>query len=158
MASIDTLFDAIRTAIPTYSGFTTKKEVPNPYSLEDNSQNYLEDSWGLVIGSGARSGKDTNAFKDFRVSTERSINVVLCRAVYDVHNISNAVNTQVKNLLLDAKTIRDNFLSSSKFGVLKGGEEIVYIGDNGVNFINNEKFKLIYTQIDFTFEILETLT
>lgn len=157
MSSIDNVFDAIRAAIPTYTGFSTKKEIPNTYALEDNPINYLEDSWGLLIGSGTRSSKDVLAVQDFRVSTERPISVILSRSVYEVHTISSEINTQVKNLLLDAKTIRNNFLSSSKFGVLKGGEEIVYTGDSGVNFISGDKFKIIYTQIDFTFEILETI-
>lgn len=157
MSSIDEVFDAIRAAIPTYSGFSTKFEIPNPYSLESNPNNYMEDSWGLIVGAGTRSPKENVAVMDYRLSTERPISVVLSRAVYEVHDFDKQINEEVKNMLLDAKTIRDNFLSLSKFGVLKGGEEIVYVGDSGVNFINADKFNLIYTQIDFEIEIVETI-
>lgn len=149
MASLDNVYDAIRSAIPTYTGFSTKQEIENPYSLEDNPNQFLTDSWGVILESGAKSDKDS-IVESYIMTTDRAISVVLSRAVYNM-------NTDVKNLLLDTKTIRNNFLSQSKFGILRGGEEIVYIGDNGVNFINNEKFKFIYTKIDFTFEIIETI-
>ena len=154
---IDSVIDAVRAAIPTYSGFTTKLEIPNPYSLADNPVQYMEDSWGIIIGAGTRSGKENPSVMDYSLSTERAISVILCRSVYEIHTIDRKINEETKNLLLNAKTIRDNFLSLSKFGVMRGGEEIVYIGDNGVNFISTDKFNLIYTQIDFEFEIVETI-
>lgn len=157
MASIDSVYNALRTAIPAYTGFTTKKEIPNPYDLEGNPDQYLEDSWGLIMGAGSRSDKDVVALQDYTLTTNRPISIILTRRVYDVHNLGLAVSDEVNNLLLDAKTIRNNFLDLSKFGVLRGGEEIIYIGDTGVNFINTEKLKLISTQIDFEFEIVEKI-
>lgn len=157
MASIDSVIDAIRAAIPTYSGFSTKKEILNAYSLADNPNKFLEDAWGIVIASGSRAENDNPVIENI-VTTVRDIGVVLCRPVYDVHNIGLQVNEQVANLLTDAKTIRDNFLLTSKFGVLRSGESIEYLGDSGVNFLDSgDGFKFIYTQIDFTFEIIETI-
>lgn len=157
MASIGNLVDAIRAAIPTYSGFTSKQEIPNPYSLEDNSETFLEDSWGLLIGSGTRAEADTLAIKYQSVGTVRSIGVILSRVVYDIDGQCGNVTTEVKSLLADAKTIRDNFLSLTKFGVLKGGEDITYDGDSGVEFTIADKARVIHTQIDFTFEIVENI-
>jgi hypothetical protein len=155
--SIGSVIDAIRVAIPGYSNFSTKLEIPNPYSLEDNPINYMDDSWGLIVGSGTRGSKEELAIMDYVVTTNRPVSVILSRKVYEIHTIDKAINEEVKNLFIDANTIRNNFLSLSKFGVLKGGEEITYIGDTGVNFINGDKFNLIYTQIDFEFEIVETI-
>ena len=116
----------------------------------------MGDSWGLIIGGGSRSGKD-NLTEHNQVSTVRSIGVVLTRAVYDLHGSGQEIENQIQNLLLDAVTVRGNFLADSKFGVLKGGEEVIYDGDTGVSFVNSEKEKFISTQIDFTFEIIEQI-
>lgn len=156
MASIDSLYDAIRAAIPTYSRFVSKKEIPNAYSLEDNASTYLEDSWGIIIGAGVRSEVDTPII-DCQVTTVRTISIVITRSVYDVHNVGVEVNEVAKELLLDARELRGNFLDLGKFGVLQGGEEIIYVGDNGVEFVQGDKFNLISTQLDFTFELIETI-
>ena len=157
MSSLDSLIDAIRTDIPTYDGFSTKKEVLNSYSVEDNPSTFLDDSWGLVVGESSRAGSDESVINNY-VTSERSIGVVLCRPVYDVHGIGLQVNEEVKSMFADAVTIRDNFLDAAKFGVLLSGEDISYNGDSGVNFIaSNEGFKFIHTQINFTFDIIETI-
>ena len=154
---IDTIIAAIRTEIPTYVGFETKQELLNAYSVADNPDTFLHKSWGVVVGAGGRASNDSLVENRF-VTTERPISVVLCRHVYDVHGIGLQVNEEVKSLFLDARTIRDNFLKLSKFGELKGGERIDYIGDSGVNFLEVDNgFKFIYTQIDFNFEIIETI-
>lgn len=156
MASIDKVFDAIRAAIPTYNNFTNKKEIGNPYNLKDNPKTMLSDSWGISILSGSRSVKDEPVI-NYSVSTERGIKVTLCREVFNVNGIGLEVNNQSKNLLLDATTLRDNFLDLKKFGILESGEEIVYLGDNGVNLLNGDDGKFIFTEIDFTFEIIENI-
>lgn len=156
MASIDNIFDAIRAAIPTYTGFANKTEILNPYSLEDNPETVLENGWGIIIGDGPRSDKDSPV-EVYSVSTVRSIGVVLARSVYDINGQCGNLNNEVKSLLLDAKTIRNNFLLDSKFGVLKNGEEIAYLGDNGVEFTLGDKIRVISTQIDFTFETVENI-
>jgi len=157
VASIDSVIDTIRTAIPTYSGFSTKAEILNPYSLEDNPDSFLTDSWGLLIGSGTRSAKD-ELLINYEATTIRNVSVILCRAVYDVRGVGKQVNEQSKTLLADCAIVRDNFLGSNRFGLLKSGEEITYVGDSGINFLGGNEAKFIYTQIDFTFEIIEQLT
>lgn len=156
MASIDSLYDTLRTTIATYSRFSGKKEIVNPYSLEDNASTFMDNSWGLVIGSGVRSDRD-NPVIDYSVTTVRSVSVVITRAVYDVHGIGIEVNETAKDLLLDAEELRDNFLNLSKFGVLKEGEQVAYEGDTGVNFVQGDKFTIINTQVDFTFEMVQTI-
>ena len=83
MASIDNLYDAIRAAIPTYTGFSTKSEIGNPYSLKDNTKPMLKDSWGLAMLPGIRSDKDTPVI-DYNVTTSRGIKVILSRDVYNI--------------------------------------------------------------------------
>ena len=157
MSSLDNVIAAIRVAIPTYAGFDTKQELLNAYSVVDNPDTFLNNSWGLIVGSGGRASSDSLVDNHF-ITTERPISVVLCRHVYDVHGIGLQINEEVKSLFMDAKTVRDNFLNLSKFGELKSGEEIDYVGDSGVNFLEIDSgFKFIYTQIDFTFEIIETI-
>jgi hypothetical protein len=148
---------SIKSTIPTYTGFSTKKEILNPYSLENNPSKFLEDAWGLSVGPGTRAENDSPV-REYYVTTLRDIGVVLCRPVYDVHNIGLALDDEQRTLLFDAATIRDNFLDLAKFGVLKTGENVEYVGDSGINFLEiDDGFKFIYTQIDFTFEIIETI-
>jgi len=157
MSSINSIIDALREQIPTYSGFSTKKEMLNAYSIEDNPSTFLNDAWGIVILSGDRAESDSPVYNNI-VTTQRGIGVVLCRPVYDVHGIGLQVNEEVKNLLTDAETIRNNFLSVYKFGVLLGGENVIYSGDDGVNFLQKEDgYKYIYTQVNFIFDTIETI-
>lgn len=157
MSYLSNLIDSIRLTIPTYDGFADKKEILNAYSIEDNPCKFLEDAWGLAIATGSRSASDIPVNEHF-VTTERGIGVVLCRPVYDVHGIGLQLNEEVKELLDDAETIRDNFLNLDKFGVLRNGENVIYEGDSGVNFLNTtDGYKFIYTQLDFTFDIIETI-
>ena len=156
MASLGEVLDAVRAAIPTYTGFSAKSEIPNPYSIADNAQIYLDDGWGVIVQDGSRSAKDSPV-ESRTVSTERNIGVVLSRVVYDIDGQCGNVNVEAKSLFDDAATIRNNFLLDAKFGVLLGGEEIAYIGDSGVTFSISDKIKIISTQIDFTFEIVELI-
>lgn len=157
MSSLSSIIDALRSTIPTYSGFDSKKEILNAYSIEDNPSKFLEDAWGLVVGTGVRAVSDDPVIHNY-VTTVRAIGVVLCRPVYDVHGIGLQVSEQVKALYDDAIIIRDNFLDLGKFGVLKNGESIGYEGDTGVNFLaSDDGFKYVYTQVDFNFEIIETI-
>lgn len=157
MASLDDVINVIRSAIPTYAGFADKSEILNTYSLEDNPSKFMENAWGIRIGSGSRAASDEPVIDEW-VSTERSITVVISRAIYDVRGIGLQANEQAKALLADARTIRDNFLGSSKFGVLKSGEQITYLGDSGINFLGGTEGKFIFTEIDFNLEIIEQLT
>jgi hypothetical protein len=153
MAAINTLIDTLRATIPTYSRFIAKTEIGNPYSIEDNNEIFLKNGWGLAIGEGSNSDLST----DYSLSTERSIGVVLSRRVLDVHNKGLQINEISKELLLDATELRDNFMDLSKFGVLLGGENILYGGDSGINFIGSDKFNFIWTELSFVFEIVEDI-
>ena len=159
MSSIDKLYPVLRAAIPTYSGFSTKKEILNPYSLVDNPRTFLEDSWGIKILASSRANSDLPAgVKDYSITTIRQIGVVLSRAVYDVQGIGHVMNEQATSMLGDASTIRDNFLNLSKFGVLLGGEEVEYEGDSGLETLSfGDGSKFIYTEINFTFELTERI-
>ena len=155
-ASIDNLYDAIRAEIPTYSRFVNKKEILNTYSLEDNPETFMTNSWGIKIGSGFRSEKDDPLIDNFE-STVRTISIIISRAVYDVHGIGIEANETAKDLALDAQELRANFLNTSKFGILKGGEEVTYEGDSGIEFIQDGQHRFIYTQVDFSFEIVQQI-
>lgn len=154
--SLADLINKLRTDIPTYTGFADKAEIPNPYSLADNSIQYLENSFGILVGASSRSSKDSPV-ESYSVSSVRDIGVILARSVYDVSNQCDMITTQVETLMAEAETIRDNFLSLQKFDLFRGGEEIVYIGDLGVNFLETGKQTVVYTQVDFTFEFVNKI-
>jgi len=155
VASIDELYDALRAAVPTYSRFVANGEMGNPYSLEDN-ETLPDSAWGIIIESGTRAVKDDRVI-NHSVTTTRDISVIVARNVYEISDSDGQINEEAKELLLDAQQIRDNFLNLAKFGVLKTGEEITYNGDNGVDFLQAGKFKGIFTKVDFTFELIETI-
>lgn len=155
--SIDDLITALRTEIPTYVGFTDKTEVLNAYSIADNPNTYIDNGWGLVIEGGIRASSD-DPVNEYFSTTERNIGVVLCRSVFDPHGMGLQISDVAVELFEDAATIRDNFLELDKFGVLRNGENVIYSGDSGVNFLaGDDGYKFIYTQIDFSFDIIETI-
>ena len=106
MSNISTVIDAIRTTIPTLTGFSAKSEIPNPYSLEDNSTHLLKDGWGLVVEDAINATPEE--FKSIRM--DRDFTVVLTRQLFKTaHDVSTPI-TQYKALLEDQFTVTQDFL------------------------------------------------
>ena len=157
MASTANVIDAIRTLIPTVTGFSDKIEIPNPYLLEDNKEPMIRNSWGLIVGGASRAANDDPVYKHY-VTSEREMSIVLTRKVYDLDSNNRSLNTAAKSLLDDKDNVVKELLDNSKIlETLKTGEEVVFNGDSGIEFLIADNTKFIKTQIDFTIEMVDQI-
>lgn len=153
MASIDSLVDTLRSTIPTYSRFASKKELLDSYVLEDNPEIFMRDAWGLVVGPGDSSNLTT----DYSATVDQNITIIICKWVVDAGNVGRQINEVAKDLILDEVQLRNNFLSLTKFGILSNGESITYQGHSGINRLDAGKAKIIFTESSYIFELVESI-
>lgn len=99
---ITTVYDYYVTQLNTL--FSSMTRIPNPYSLEDNSINFLRAGYGLKLGG-------HNLFNaDFcNIYQQYNFNVVFCREVIRMEHNATAFDDVVKNLNEDVFTFREHF-------------------------------------------------
>ena len=153
MSNISTLIDRIRVVVPTYTGFTTKKEIPNPYSLTDNARLYLENGWGLKILSESISGFQVNQF----VSGTRDISIVVTKVVYSVGNENSNIITDSKSLMEDVVTLKKEFLACDQLGIGGNIRKVDFVTNSGIEFLTAKKFNFFSTETIFSFDLSEEL-
>ena len=130
--SFSTAYDTLKTVIGSY--FIEKTIIKNPYSLEDNINNNLNDGWGLSIGAGSVLG-------EFSIQTsqvvERSFSISLVRKYNDkAYDNASRVNKE-KQIVADAFAIIAHLKQSHE---IKNLGSIDSISDSGVEFLLEHKF------------------
>lgn len=153
MSNFTTFYDQARTAIAALSGFTTKTEIPNPYSLSDNDKHQLIDGWGIRVLDGSLSAQQE--FKS--VWEDASFEVVVTKEVVRTNNdITNFV-TAVKSVMEDIVTLKMDFMADDQIGVSSNVEKIDFVSRSGIQSVNDNKFNYIFASILFSVTLKETL-
>lgn len=144
MSTSTDLYDKIRAAIPTLTGFNTKTEIPYPYSLEDNNINLLRDGWGIRIGP---SSPDTETdYPQYTVIQEYE--VVLARIHVSTASNADPLVTVTKELMDDIATIQDDF-TGSRFSIADKVEYVDVVSISSVDNVTSGKFNHIVISITF---------
>lgn len=151
MSKFTTVYNQIRSFIPTISGFSTKKEIPNPYSLEDNNFNFLKDSWGLKVGQS--SDASTQVLCHDR--TKYDFTIELIRELKRLDSDTSIINNEVLELMEDAIALKSAFIADDQLTITSDIEEVAHTSTSAVQFLQAEKFNFINVSIGFTIEIEE---
>lgn len=152
MSKISTVIDTIRTAIPALSGFSSKTEIPNPYSLVDNNSNLLKDGWGLAVGSATA---DFNEFCKF--FEEREFSIILTRQVFSLANCADQPVTAAKSLLEDMILIKKDLLNIDQLGIPTSIARINLGSSSGIESVNGDKFNYFTISTSFLITISEDI-
>ena len=153
MSSINQVYSTLRTAIPLITGFTGKKEIPNPENLQDNNSNILKDGWGIIVGpSSPWNGGETCKTMD---EVEFSI-VVTKESFNSIADPSKAVTTN-DTLLSNLNDVRVRLLDSDKLGIPQYLDMVTFTGASGIEFSKSDKYNIRAITINFTFLISEAL-
>jgi len=152
MASrFSTAYDSLRSALS--ATFSTKTEIPYPYSLQDNPFQFIVNGYGLKIGSGSSGELENLAFS----SSIISFSVILTREVVGFSSVNTSLNTNIKNLYDDMTTIKSYMLDNERVSPMYLGEEIKYISDSGIQEILNGKQRFIFIEVNFSIDITQQI-
>ena len=146
---ITTILDTLRTKLA--AAFPTRSEIPNPYSLIDNNENFLENGIGVAIRQGAQSG---NVLFNNNIDA-RIFSIVFTNKIYRIDSDSDPIKTIEKTLLEDQVTLRKLMLKNDQLSIDESIFKIDYIGDSGINFIFDDDFSFLNLEINFTIESME---
>ena len=152
MSNISTVIDALRARIPTLSGFTTKTEIPNAYSLKDNPLPLMENGWGLKYGAASPSSVDEYC----RFSESRTISVVLTSLVFRTEDDAATYASACKALLESALILKKDISGPSQFNNESYVLKVDFISDSGLSFVSDDKFTLLYVETNFAVDINES--
>lgn len=102
MSKFDTVYDAFISNLETYaltrldSDGVAKRQMFDPYNVENNPDVILRNGWGMRFNGGAGSQP---VFKHFR--NEHVLSVVFTREIVRTDSQTTILDTQVKNLVND---------------------------------------------------------
>ena len=154
MSSINQVYKTLRQIIPTITGISGKKELPNPESLENNNDNLLKDGWGIIVG-------DSSPFDSqelCRTMDEITFSIVITKESFNsIADASKSFNTN-DELLQNMSDIRVRLLDSDKIGIPQYLDMITYTGSSAIEFVNSDKYNIRAITINFNFLITENLT
>jgi hypothetical protein len=149
----ETVLDALRTQIPLLTGFTTKTELPNPYSPEDNPKGILRNGWGLTVGTSVSGPAEFNSTVDLH-----SVGVVLTSEWVSTENNPATIHTVVKALKADAATLQKKLERGDLLAVSSSLENFTYASTSEVAFGEGERDRWVYLTVNFIASIREDLT
>ena len=153
MGRINQVYSTLRTVIPLITGFSTKKELPIPESLEDNNSNLLKDGWGIIVGA-------SNPFQSQEMCysmDEVQFSIVITKESFNsIADPSKAVSTN-DTLLQNMNDLRVRLLDSDKLGIPNYLDMVTFTGASGIEFSKSDKYNIRAITVNFNFLITEAL-
>jgi hypothetical protein len=142
------VYDDIRNKVKAL--WPTKVEVNNPYIIEDEADIRLKDSFGIAIGAGS----NTNRVICGSSSTTRSFNIAIVKKHSSPSEEISARVIAEKALLNDLFDLQKYFDSNpSSDNIIN----IRYVNDNGIEFLNGDRFGYLMLRSTFEAEYSENL-
>jgi len=150
MSQITTSFDLfhakVSTLLPQGSGYF---ELSNPYELVDNSNLFLRKGWGIAIGP----GRNTNRELCGKITVERTIRVILTRALEALEQDPTTKNNVIKALMEDAFTILQDFERSYR---LDDDEfNCRFESDGGIQSLAVDNYSYLTLEMIFNVELFD---
>ena len=147
-SNFEFIYEKIRSAIPTLTGFDTKTEIPNPLDLEDNNFNFIRDGWGVKVNTSIPQ-IPTYKLKDYVQSQE--FEIILTKNVPTTSSNADVLIAAIKTIRNDINTIAEDF-TTTRFGF---GDQVQEVNINTITSIDNVAAgKLKHITASIIFEIL----
>jgi hypothetical protein len=155
VSKFSTVYDAL-VALPglLFTGGNVKTEIPNPYSLEDNMQQFLYKSWGLKIGP-ADYALDRSCNSHLAINHQFSY--ILTYEIIRLDGDISEIHQKIKAIKEDAQTLSMRLHREDELG-LPSDVSIIELGSvSDIIFVQADKTKLISIEIPFTITIMELI-
>lgn len=151
MSNITTIYDQLLVKLATY--FPSKSRIPNPYNLEVNAENFLENGWGLMLGAGIPLDDEIHKF-----NIARAFSVLLTQEAINTDSNPDVIDSVVKSLSEDVVTLQKDLIAADQIGIESSLTQI-QLGDVGeigtVLSENNRMFLSI--DVSFLVQIRENI-
>jgi len=149
MSNISTIIDAVRTKVTAL--FPDKHEIPNPYLLESNAENFLQDGFGIRVDASSLTAGQTF----YSITEDRTITIIISEKAYRIESNPDPMYIIAKNILEDALSLKVEFMDKDQLAVGDAIESINYNSDTGINFVFRGKHNFAYTEISFDIRLGE---
>lgn len=110
MTKISEVYDAVLNELATL--YPSKTKIPNPYSLEDNQQQFLRDGYGLTVEGNSRVEGE---FKS--ISLEYSMTVIVTKEIVRTDSDDQLIDVTTKELLEDIFAGQKRFFQVDELGI-----------------------------------------
>lgn len=152
MSNISDAYDNLRTRLAAV--LPNHKELVDPYNLERNSELFLKQGWGVVVGAGENTSRDIGS----RFSVSRRMVVVITRAVAggDI-DVSTRVTAE-KTLLEDQKTVINDLQYNGTLNNSAGVFRTDFVSDAGFEPALDDKVGFIALKSEFEIEYVEDVS
>lgn len=140
------------TEIPLITGFSDKKRLPNPYAIEQNHIKKLSNGWGLLMGSANLGMLSTK-----QASTDLAFTVSLTRDVTGSEEKPDVLDREIKAAQTDIHELILHLSSNQTVTWPDGVWDVLAVSTDGIEYFNDDKFRMISTAANFTVRIEETL-
>jgi len=153
MSTPGTVRDSMVTKITTL--YSSKTRIPKPRALDQNNDNLMKDGYGIYLGP--TTTVDDSLGPHFVVkSTE--INVVISKKIYSKENDFTG-EASVEDTLADE---RDAIINAVRDIISEGVDsnlvDLVYVGDDGGEFIFGDKNNYLAMTVNFAVQYKQDLT
>jgi len=154
-AVVSDLMKKLITEIPLVTGYSTKKRISNPYQIFDvniNSYKQLAGGWGILMGGSNRS---LPAFKTLH--SEQAFSIVLTRQITGSEEKPEVLDREVEALQVDAHELITHLSSNEIWAYPVGVIDVQVASTDTVEYLNDSKFKMVMTSVNFIARIEEDL-
>lgn len=147
MSDVQTVFDSIRSIVPTIASLSTWKELPIPEDLQKNNENILAlGGWGIIVG-------DTSEFDSQELCftmDSTTFSVVITRSSFNSNDNQDEAHKIKKELLGIAYDIRSRLTDSTELSIPSNLTILKYNGTSPVELIRADKYALRSMTINFS--------
>lgn len=133
--------------------FSTKIRIPNPYDPSKNSGPQLRDSWGVKLNPSTLG--TIGIYHQHNESREFSI--VFSSQVFKLKSNPTAMDTAIKALAEANNTLMVRLLNNDQLGIPDSVGIIEFVGNSGIEFLEDDKTDYILTETTFAVDIMEDI-
>lgn len=148
--NVTTVYAGLLTAMAAL--FTTKKRIPNPYSLVDNDDLFLNNGYGLKVGAGEPQESELHNFVN-----GYNFSVIFTKQVYKLDQKQVKYDDDAKAILEDGVTLIKDFLNADQAGMIDNVWQIQWIGNSAIEFFRTDKNNFINLEVNFLISISEDI-
>jgi hypothetical protein len=148
MSKITTVYDYVVSSMATL--FPSKTIIPNAYSIQDNSDNFLRDGYGVKT-QGHFVAKDDVNF----IVQEYNFRLLFCREVIRLDSDTTVFNTETKAIEEDVFSARSFFYDIDLNGSPGNIDQMFLGATDPIAFLQSDKNNFIFVETSLLIRIRE---
>lgn len=149
-SKVTTVYSTILSTLGTL--FPNKTRIPNPYDLTQNADGFLRDGYGVKFNG---SSFVESEFCVYRYSA--NISVVFTNEILRTEEDTTTMESVTNSLLENMHEVRKDFYNVDQLGIEASIDSVDIDSSTGIEFIEGDKFNYASLEVNFIFNISETL-